>query len=204
MTAVSRSDLWYLFDYGMVVSTAPEPSDWQALKQATGLDLEPKTSAYWTTREGFDSGQLSPAQYWLEVLGRPVTAAEIDLLESLDSAQWSHMNGRTLAVLEALQIEHASVALLSNMPIQMAERHLTEASWTNYFSNLYFSGILGVAKPDRRIFDHVVADLNVHPQDVVFIDDNEANIATARSLGFRTILHTSATDLQEELSKVAG
>lgn len=204
MTADSRSDLWYLFDYGMVVSTAPEPSDWQAMERATGLDLEPKASPYWTTREGFDSGQLSPEQYWPGVLGRSVTAAEIDLLEGLDSAQWSHPNASTLSVLETLQIEHASVALLSNMPVQMAERHLAEASWTNYFSNLYFSGMLGVAKPDRRIFDHVVADLNVRPQDVVFIDDNEANIATARSLGFRTIRHTSSTDLREELWKVSG
>lgn len=203
MTATYRSDLWYLFDYGMVVSTAPEPSDWQAMERATGLDLEPKTSPYWTTREDFDSGQVSPERYWPGVLGRPATAAEIDLLETLDSAQWSHLNVSTLSVLETLQTEHAHVALLSNMPVQMAERHLTEASWTKYFSNLYFSGMLGVAKPDRRIFDHVVADLNVHPQNVVFIDDNEANIATARSMGFRTILHTSATDLQEELSKIA-
>lgn len=102
------------------------------------------------------------------------------------------------------QSQDASVALLSNMPVQMAERHLDEASWTNYSSNLHFSGMLGVAKPDRRIFDHVVADLKARTQDVVFIDDNEVNIATTQSLGFRTILHTSATDLREELSKVSG
>lgn len=204
MTAVSRSDLCYLFDYGMVVSTAPEPSDWRALEHVTGLDLRPKTSPYWMGREAFDSGKLSPEEYWPGVLGRPVKAADIELLEALDSTQWSHLNASTLSILETLKSEHASVALLSNMPIQMAKRHLIESSWTNYFSKLYFSGMLGLAKPDRKIFDHVVADLGARPQDVVFIDDNAANIATAQSLGFKTILHTSATDLRDEVSKFSN
>ena len=64
--------------------------------------------------------------------------------------------------------------------------------------------MLGLEKPDRKIFDHVVADLGARPQDVVFIDDNAANIATAQSLDFRTILHTSATDLRDELSKFSN
>lgn len=204
MTAISRSHLWYLFDYGMVVSTAPKPSDWQTMEHMTGLDLGPKSSPYWASREAFDSGELSSDEYWATVLGRPVTSADIQWLEAHDLAQWSHLNSRTLAVLETLQSESANVALLSNMPIQMAQRHLTESPWIKYFSNLYFSGMLGLAKPDPQIFDHVVADLGVRPQDVVFIDDNATNVAAARSLGFRTLLHTSATDLQEELPTVSG
>lgn len=204
MTAISRSHLWYLFDYGMVVSTAPKPSDWQTLENTTGLDLKPKTSPYWGAREAFDSGALRPEEYWASVLSRPVTSADIQLLEAHDLAQWSHLNPRTIAVLETLQSENANVALLSNMPVDMARRHLAESSWTNYFSKLYFSGMLGMAKPDPQIFHHVVADLGTRPHDVVFIDDNATNVATARSLGFRTILHTSATDLREELPAVSG
>jgi putative hydrolase of the HAD superfamily len=204
MTAISRSHLWYLFDYGMVVSTAPKPSDWQTLEHTTGLDLKPTTSPYWASRESFDSGELSPEEYWGTVLSRPVTSADIQTLEAHDLAQWSHLNSRTLAVLDTLQDENANVALLSNMPIQMAQRHLAESSWIHYFSKLYFSGLLRMSKPDAQIFHHVVADLGARPHDVVFIDDNAANVATARSLGFRTILHTSATDLREELRTVSG
>lgn len=204
MTAISRSHLWYLFDYGMVVSIAPKQSDWQAMEHTAGLALKPKTSPYWASRESFDSGELNPEEYWGMVLSRPVTSADIQLLEAHDLAQWSHLNSRTLAVLETLQSENANVALLSNMPIHMARRHLAESSWTNYFSKLYFSGMLGMAKPDPQIFHHVVADLGTRPHDVVFIDDNATNVATARSLGFRTILHTSATDLREELPTVSG
>ncbi|GAC1373466.1 MAG: hypothetical protein NVSMB43_11130 [Pseudarthrobacter sp.] len=174
------------------------------MEHTAGLDLRPKSSPYWASREAFDSGELSPEEYWATVLGRPVTSAEIQWLEAHDLAQWSHLNSRTLVVLETLQSENANVALLSNMPIQMAQRHLTESPWIKYFSKLYFSGMLGLVKPDPQIFDHVVADLGARPQDVVFIDDNAANVAAARCLGFRALLHTSAMDLQEELPTVSG
>jgi len=201
MTALSRPDFWYLFDYGMVVSTAPERADWRALEYVTGLDLEPVSSSYWANRLAFDAGKLSPADYWGGVLSRSVSAAEIELLETLDFAQWSHLNSHTLVVLETLRSENARVALLSNMPAQMSARHVAGSSWTRFFPKLYFSGLLGQVKPDQQIFNHVVADLGARPGDVVFIDDNAANIEAARHLGFRTVLHTSATDLREELSK---
>lgn len=188
----------------MVVSTAPKPSDWHTLEHATGLDLGPKSSPYWASREAFDAGKLSPEEYWAAVLDRSVTSADVEWLEAHDSAQWSHLNSRTLAILETLQGEGANVALLSNMPIRMAQQHLAESSWTDYFSRLYFSGMLGLAKPDPQIFDHVLADLEARPQDVVFIDDNATNVAAARVLGFRTILHTSATNLRQELPTVSG
>ncbi len=202
MTLLSRPNFWYLFDYGMVVSTAPKASDWRALEHVTGVDLEPKTSTYWANRGAFDSGQLNPQEYWSGVLGRPASRVEVESLEDLDLAQWSHLNLTTLSVLETLQNEEARVALLSNMPVQMSKRHLYESSWTKYFSKLYISGQLGFAKPERRIFDHVLVGLDVRPEDVVFIDDSAANIASAQKLGYRTVLHTSATDLRVELSEI--
>ena len=131
MTVLSRPDVWYLFDYGMVVSTAPEPGDWRALEDVTGLYLEPVSSPYWAHRKAFDAGQLNPAEYWGAVLGRPVVATEVELLETLDSAQWSHLNPNTLAVLQSLRDEQASLALLSNMPDQMSQRHLTCLLYTS-------------------------------------------------------------------------
>jgi len=201
MTDISRPAPWYLFDYGMVVSTAPRASDWATLEQATGLNLSLASSSYWTSREAFDAGKLAPGEYWAEVLGRPVTPVDLDQLERLDAAQWSHLNPQTVAVLETLRSRRAKVALLSNMPRGMAERHRDGSGWVGYFSRLFFSGNLGMAKPDPRVFRYVAAELRAHPADIVFIDDNAANIAAARDLGFRTIHHTSRTDLWFELGK---
>lgn len=199
MTDIPRAPMWYLFDYGMVISTAPQPHDWRALEDETGLDLEPKTSSYWTNREDFDGGNISPDEYWTGVLGRAVAPEQTSQLEALDAAQWSHLNTKTISVLGTLQEERANLALLSNMPAAMSRRYLAGSPWTGYFSKMYFSGQLGLVKPDVRIFHHVLDGLQSPPEDIVFIDDNTLNIETAERLGFQTVLHTEATDLRDEL-----
>jgi len=200
MTAISRSDVWYLFDYGMVISMAPEAADWAALEGAAGRELEERTSPYWAMREPFDAGKLTPKEYWSGVLGRAVDAAEVDALEAMDAMQWSHLNAETLAVLETLHAGQSNLALLSNMPAQMAGRYAAGSPWVGYFSKLYFSGELGMVKPDPRIFDHVVAELGAETRNVVFIDDSHANIATAGELGLNTVHYTPGMDLLDALS----
>ncbi|WP_104054729.1 MULTISPECIES: HAD family phosphatase [unclassified Arthrobacter] len=204
MSRLSRPGLWYLFDYGMVISTEPEPDDWQALHRATGLDLQPPGSPYWAHRADFDAGTATPEQYWAGVLGRAPGADELRKLETLDAAQWSHLNPNTLAVLDTLREEGASLALLSNMPNAMSRRYTAESAWPRYFSRLYFSAQLRMMKPDPRIFEHVAADLAARPGDIVFIDDNSLNIAAAKQQGFQTLLHTPSTDLREELARAAS
>lgn len=211
MVRLSRPGSWYLFDYGMVLSAAPTPADWAALEAEAGLPLAQPDSPYWRHREGFDAGQLQPAQYWSAVLGQPVAEQKLQALEELDAAQWSHLNAETLDVLETLRSEGANLALLSNMPAGMSDRYRRETSWARLFHRTYFSGQLGLAKPDRRIFDHVLAGLQAAPERVLFIDDNAEIIATAQSLGFRTIHFQPAasstgpaTDLRQELPKAGG
>ena len=199
MNTLSRPGTWFLFDYGMVISAAPLQEDWDALREATGLDLQHASSPYWTARLEFDGGALSPAAYWSGVMGRTAGADEVARLEELDARQWSRLNPRTLEVLELLAGEGAQLALLSNMPAEISYRYESAAPWAPYFRKRYFSGRLGMVKPDSRIYKHVLADLGVAAGSIVFIDDSAANIAAAGSMGLQTIQHTERTDLQREL-----
>jgi len=47
----------------------------------------------------------------------------------------------------------------------------------------YLSFELGLAKPHREIYDHVVADLGLPADQVLFIDDNQINVDGARAVG---------------------
>lgn len=203
MSTLSRPGTWYLFDYGMVISAAPLPEDWEALRAVTGMDLQPPSGSYWAARLEYDGGALSPAEYWASVLGRRVGGEELARLEELDARQWARLNPKTIDVLELLAGEGAQLALLSNMPEAIARRYETAAPWPRYFKNLYFSGRLGMVKPDPRIYQHVLSELGAAAADVVFIDDNRANIEAAGALGIRTVLHTEDTDLRRELALLA-
>ncbi len=82
----------------------------------------------------------------------------------------------------------AEVCVLSNT---------NELHWTSQtdhqrvvplFDRAYLSYQLGLAKPDRDIFDHVVADLNCPPEAILFLDDNQVNVDGARGVGIRAEL----------------
>lgn len=57
----------------------------------------------------------------------------------------------------------------------------------NLVEHAYFSHEIGLKKPNRDIFDHVVEHSHIKPEESIFIDDNEANIKAANALGFNTI-----------------
>jgi epoxide hydrolase-like predicted phosphatase len=58
---------------------------------------------------------------------------------------------------------------------------------------LVYSYEVGIEKPDRRIYEITCRRLGVHPSEVVFLDDLEANVVTASRLGMRAVLFQSTT-----------
>ena len=67
---------------------------------------------------------------------------------------------------------------------------------------------VGIEKPDRRIYEITCQELGVHPGDVVFLDDLEANVVAATQLGMRAVLFQSTaqaiTDLEACLAESAS
>ncbi len=53
----------------------------------------------------------------------------------------------------------------------------------DYFDKLYLSCEIGITKPDRAIFEHLIADAAIDPSETLFIDDGKANVEMAKSLG---------------------
>jgi putative hydrolase of the HAD superfamily len=47
---------------------------------------------------------------------------------------------------------------------------------------------MGLVKPDRAIYEQVLAEQGFLAEEVLFFDDNVANINSAKSLGIKSIL----------------
>jgi epoxide hydrolase-like predicted phosphatase len=73
---------------------------------------------------------------------------------------------------------------------------------------LVYSYEVGIEKPDRRIYEIACQRLGVHPAEVVFLDDLEANVVAARHLGMRAVLFQSTaqaiTDVEACLTDSAS
>lgn len=59
--------------------------------------------------------------------------------------------------------------------------------YTHLFEKTYYSYELGLRKPNADIFQYVLNDAGIDPDETMFIDDFIENIETARQLGFQTI-----------------
>jgi len=66
---------------------------------------------------------------------------------------------------------------------------------------MVISGYEQIAKPDEAIFQKLINQYDLNPQECIFIDDEPYNIATAQKLGFTAILQVNPTLTCKELIK---
>jgi putative hydrolase of the HAD superfamily len=69
--------------------------------------------------------------------------------------------------------------------------------YVHLFEKAYFSYQLHLRKPDADIFEYVIKDSGINPQETLFIDDFIENIETARMLNFQTIHLTKPLSLMD-------
>jgi putative hydrolase of the HAD superfamily len=70
------------------------------------------------------------------------------------------------------------------------------------FEKVYYSYEMKMSKPDLEIYDRVVKENNLYPNETLFIDDNLDNIIGAKAAGLQT-LHVVAPESILELLKNA-
>ena len=63
----------------------------------------------------------------------------------------------------------------------------------------YFSHELGCMKPDRKIYEVVIADLQRPPDEVLFIDDSPRNVGAARDAGINAHIARNSKEAHEVL-----
>jgi glucose-1-phosphatase len=64
-----------------------------------------------------------------------------------------------------------------------------------FFKKVYYSHEIFLRKPTVAIYEYVLRDANLLPQETVFIDDNFDNIAAAKTLGIQTIYHVLGSEI---------
>lgn len=105
--------------------------------------------------------------------------------------------------------EHYNVYLLSNTNpiIQKGWARTDQFSAAgrpigDYFDKMYTSYEVGVTKPDRKIFDYMIADSGLIPSETLFVDDAKSNVEVGRNLGFQTYQPANGEDWREAVDKI--
>ncbi len=151
---------------------------------------------------GVENGSLSAAEFRDEIrriIGRDIADDEID------AAFCKFLTGIPEERLKAMEDLHGRFGMyvVSNTnPIMWNSEIARQFSKLGHDINYYFDGTVTsfearAMKPDARIFEKVVADFGIRPDETLFFDDSKANCEAAEKLGFRTVHVAPGTEFMD-------
>lgn len=194
-----------VFDYGEVISRSPSEDDRAALVERAAVDAAGFWPAYWRRRDALDAGTLSITDYWRGVaaeLGVSWSDPEIHQLWITDFRGWLSADNATLDILVDLRDGGTRMALLSNAGRDFSS-YFRHSPLGALFEGVFVSGELGMVKPDAPIFRHVMDEIGIGPEQMVFIDNKEENVRGAEELGITGHVFTTPSDLRAFLEELA-
>ena len=104
-------------------------------------------------------------------------------------------------MIRALRGAGLRTALLSN---SWGRDEYPRAEFPGLFDMVVISGECGMRKPEEEIFLHTAKTLGLEPQQCVFIDDMEANVAAAVACGMTGVHHIGAAETAAALQDLLG
>jgi putative hydrolase of the HAD superfamily len=72
-----------------------------------------------------------------------------------------------------------------------------------FFEKIYYSHLVGKRKPNKDIFEQVLAENNLKKEETLFIDDSPQHLKTASDLGIQTYLMTYPDTIQKYFSSLS-
>ena len=154
--------------------------------------------------ELYETGGLSTADF-VETLRH---AADPPLTETQVVEAWNsiflEMPSRRFEMLLQLRQQY-NVFLLSNIndlherwiADYMAREHNIRDFEATYFDGVYYSHLIRLRKPSREIYEYILADAELVPEECVFFDDLEINVEAARQAGIQGVHHPVGSDIGE-------
>lgn len=191
-----------VFDFGDVIIDLDMSRCIQRFKDLGFDDIESYLGLYGQTAFflEFEKGNLDKAQFRDAI--REHTRPNVSD-EEIDNAWCGFLcnipQGK-LELLGELKKKFRLLLLSNTNPIhieQIAPKEFAKSGKTmqDYFERCYLSYQMKLTKPHAEIFEALLSDARVVPEECLFLDDGPKNIEQADKLGFQTYLVTPGEDL---------
>lgn len=174
--------------------------------------FDPALVAEIEQRHGLASGSIHTAAFEPALLAAVTTGAitreewmlrvGAQLQNPAAAAEWaahpSVPDERMLALSDRLRASGIRTAVLTNGTDTIPDE-LRELGIDTRVDAVFNSAEIGVAKPDVRVFQHVLDALALSPHEMFFTDDSASKLAGAEDLGISTHHFTGIDGLRDAL-----
>jgi glucose-1-phosphatase len=192
-----------LFDLGRVVldiDFSKVVACWAGHARCAPADLAGRFSWRDDFYQRHEKGEISDGEFFAALramLGVDISDAQF--LEGWNNIFAGEMPG--IAALLARAAQRLPLYAFSNTNNAHVAHFSTEyADVLGHFREIFLSSAIGLRKPDAAAYDHVVKEIGVPADRIVFFDDLAENIAGARDRGLNAIHVTSPDDVAKALA----
>ena len=186
-----------IFDYGNVIFEINFELAQQALLQLGIADIETFFShkKHNPIFDEFESAAISPAQFRDEIRIAANNPALTD--EEIDAAWNSLLIGVPESVHETIlkvKDKYRTFLLSNNNEIHYnyivdyLKREFEMEDNSSLFEKTYYSQHMFLRKPNMEIFEQVIRENNLNPEETLFIDDSPQHLEGAKKAGLNTLL----------------
>jgi putative hydrolase of the HAD superfamily len=142
------------------------------------------------------TGQISPEEHWDRTAGALESRlpAEFGRFKG-DPFYLEDMNEDVVALAVRLR-ENCRLALCSNALPGLAGRLEAMPEFRSLFEVIVISALVGLRKPDPRIYQLTARWLQLPLSDCLLVDDKERNASAAEAAGMPAVIFSSAEQLE--------
>ena len=192
-----------IFDWGGVLIENPTEGILRYCREVLGIGAGCMLAAYRKLMPYFQEGKISEEEFWKGVRRRTGAKGAMPASLWLEAFEHAYVEKRDVfAVALDLHRRGFRTGILSNT--EKAARPVMDRESYRIFDPIVLSWQAGSSKPQRRIFEILLETLDVPPEEVLLIDDVEANIDAAKDLGMQGLLFTDAATLRKDLLDLLG
>ncbi|HVM75845.1 MAG TPA: HAD family phosphatase [Candidatus Saccharimonadales bacterium] len=191
-----------VLDYGEVLCRRPKAQIFARMAKLFRMQPAEYFEAYIASRGPYDQGVVGPEEYWRGFAGRSGVSADeatIAQLREWDTEMWGDVSEEMTDWVARLDEAGMKTALLSNMQHDMAAYARKNFAWLRHIDEQVLSCEVGLIKPDPAIFHLTAERIGVQSEEVLLVDDREANVASAKGTGMAGIRFQNVGQLREEL-----
>ena len=184
-------------DLGGVVFLSATDGDPRALLgDRLGVAPELARAALWHSEdvEAANVGRISAEEYASRAAAR-LDVASGAVLDAIEHVYAGRLNEPLVARLRAIAPTTTLAAVTNNW--SFLDRLLARHGIADLFDVVVNSADVGCRKPSNEFFRILLERLDCPPEEVLFVDDDAANVEAARSLGLQTVLYDSPRALSE-------
>ncbi len=190
------------FDLGGVIVRTEFQAPRQRLAERLGMEYEDLVKVVFDSDSGQKAtiGEVTPADHWASVMKRLRRShSEMDAIRA-EFFAGDIIDRALLNFLRSLRGRYKT-GLISNAWGDLREFILRE-KFDDAFDKMIISAEAGAAKPDPKIYRIALEQLEVSPNEAVFVDDFIENIEACEKIGMRGIHFKDAESAIEQVKKL--